>query len=56
MGWENLLDYKCASLFTQANFAKDLINDKNFQNSSSKSQLAESLVIIQRTCHQKYNQ
>ena len=36
MGWENLLDYKLASLFTQVKVAKDLNNDKNFHNSSSK--------------------
>ena len=36
MGWENLLDYKFASLFTQVKVVKELINEKNFHNSSSK--------------------
>ena len=36
MGCENLLGYKFGSLFTQAQVAKELINEKNFQNSSSK--------------------
>ena len=34
IGWENVLDLNFASLFTQVKVAKELINDKNFHNSS----------------------